>query len=158
MRPATRWRATCAVRVGLALMLAWWLSACGTPYECCNAGLSHGAVGEIGTCYRNGIDEYGTLEGHERCTDDPAGRACVVWLYGRLGPNVRCFDPGGPSYDVPCCTDLGPDGIGAQSTCRCDVHGCAWSHDLTVVPLEGGACWVQDHRPCAVDASCPDAG
>ena len=143
----------------LVLVVSSWLLACGQPYECCSGGLYHGALGEIGTCYRSGIDEYGTLEGHERCTDDPAGRACVRWIYGRLGPNVRCFDPGGPSYDVPCCTELGPDGIGTVGTCRCPVAGnCDWGPGLIVEPLEGDACRVIDRRTCAVDASCPDGG
>lgn len=148
----------------MAAALALLLGGCqGAPYECCSAR-SDGELGTIGTCHRStsAIDEYGVLYGHERCTDDPAGRACVAWTYGHEWPDLECFGEGGPSYAVECCEDVDDTGVGTLATCRCPAGGlCAWHRGwgLVAEPVGEGRCRIRDDRPCAAtDGGCPDAG
>jgi hypothetical protein len=158
-----------AAHVAILLVVAGSLSGCfdastqpplGDPYECCSTARtgSEGEVGELRTCYRTGIDDYGAFFGHVACADDPTGRACVsVWLTRPPTP-VRCFDPAGPAYEVSCCTDIGIDGRGRVGTCTCVLgERCASSNPPPLVP--GAVCELPGVWPCRDDAACPiDAG
>ena len=150
----------CAVAVVVASVAV--LGSCiGLAYPCCSSARegSEGVVGQMGTCYRDSTDEYGALYGHALCADDPSGNACVsVWNTYPSTP-VRCADPAGPSYTVPCCTEVGPDGRGVVGTCTC-VLGRRCDVEARLGATEGSVCELSGVWPCRDDASsCPiDAG